>query len=302
MVAGPKRRMMIVSSFKPQLSEDAAKCKEPLTFPKLFSTKLDGIRCVTIDGQALSRSLKPIPNHYIREKLAPWQHLDGEIIVGPPNAEDVYRKTNSAVMSHEGEPDFVYYVFDDLQCVTDPFTSRLIRLKARTLPPFIQILQQFEVCSQETLDNTYQAVLDQGYEGLIGRNLDSLYKFGRATAKSQDSLKFKPFTDDDAQILWVYEAQTNSNEATIDELGRTHRSSHAINKSGNGMAGGFRVRMDGLEFDVAPGKLTHEERIIVWENQEKYVGRWLKFRHCPIGIKTAPRFPRFVGWRDIIDM
>ena len=44
--------------FKPQLSEDVAKCKEPLTFPKLFSTKLDGIRCVTVNGQALSRSLK----------------------------------------------------------------------------------------------------------------------------------------------------------------------------------------------------------------------------------------------------
>lgn len=291
-----------MSTFKPQLSEDVAKCKEPLTFPKLFSTKLDGIRCVTVNGQALSRSLKPIPNHYIREKLAPWQHLDGEIIVGPPNAEDVYRVTNSAVMSHEGEPDFVYYVFDDLQCVTDPFTSRLIRLKARTLPPFIQVLQQFEVRGQETLEATYKAVLEQGYEGLIGRNLNSVYKFGRATAKSQDSLKFKPFADSNGRVLFVYEAKSNGNEATIDELGRSHRSSHAANKVGNGMVGGFRVVMDELEFDVAPGKLTHEERVVVWESKEDYVGRWLKFRHCPIGVKTAPRFPRFIGWRDPEDM
>lgn len=291
-----------MSLFKPQLSEDVSKCKEPLTFPKLFSNKLDGIRCVTVDGKVLSRSLKPIPNAHIRKELERWQHLDGEIIVGEPNAEDVYRTTVSAVMSHSGAPEFVYYVFDDLQCVGDTFSTRLARLKSRALPPHIQILPQFEVRSQTELDSLYDFVLKQGYEGLIGRNPASQYKFGRATAKSQDSLKFKPFSDDDAQVLWVYEAEFNGNEATTDELGRTHRSSHAANKTGNGMAGGFRVIMGGLEFDVAPGKLTHAERIAIWQGREAYVGRWLKFRHCPIGVKTAPRFPRFIGWRDSIDM
>ena len=38
--------------------------------------------------------------------------LDGEIIVGPATAEDVYRVTNSAVMSRDGEPDFTYWLFD----------------------------------------------------------------------------------------------------------------------------------------------------------------------------------------------
>lgn len=291
-----------MSQFKPQLSEDVNKCKSPLTFPKLFSTKLDGIRSVTVNGQALSRSLKPIPNNHIRSKLELWPDLDGEIIVGEPNADDVYRVTNSAVMSIQGEPEFVYYVFDDLTDMTLPFHTRLEKLQNRCLPPYIQVLQQFPVYNQETLDATYAAVLAQGFEGLIGRNPDSLYKFGRCTATSQDSLKLKPFRDDDCQVLHVYEAMHNNNEAVIDELGRTSRSSHAAAKFGNGMAGGFRVILGGVEFDVAPGKLTHRERILVWANREAYIGRWLKFRHCPVGVKDLFRFPRFIGWRDTIDM
>jgi DNA ligase-1 len=90
--------------------EDTSKIK----YPVYVSVKLDGIRCLIIDGVAVSRSLKPIKNKYIQSCIGKPQYngLDGEIVVGGILAEDCYRVTNSGVMSSDGEPDFTYHVFD----------------------------------------------------------------------------------------------------------------------------------------------------------------------------------------------
>ena len=51
---------------KPML---AGKCEQPesLNFPLLATPKLDGIRCLKINGRALTRSFKPVSNRFIRE-------------------------------------------------------------------------------------------------------------------------------------------------------------------------------------------------------------------------------------------
>ena len=52
----------------------------------------------------MTRKMKEVPNRYIQSVFASgtFDGLDGEIIVGPATAEDVYRVTNSAVMSRDG--------------------------------------------------------------------------------------------------------------------------------------------------------------------------------------------------------
>src|SRR5258707_792756 len=101
-----------MSEFKPMLAGDAPK---DITFPVMASAKLDGIRCIVVNGVALSRSFKPIPNKHVQKILAEgFDGLDGELIVGEPGAPDVYSKTNSAVMSQDGTPDFTFYVFDNI--------------------------------------------------------------------------------------------------------------------------------------------------------------------------------------------
>ncbi len=70
-----------------------------VSFPILVSPKLDGIRALRMNGQLVSRTLKPIPSPRAQEITA---HLpdgvDGELIVGRPN-HDPYRRTVSAVMT-----------------------------------------------------------------------------------------------------------------------------------------------------------------------------------------------------------
>lgn len=285
--------------FKPVLASEA---DSQVVFPKLASVKLDGIRCVTKFGGALTRSLKPVPNQHIRDMLAPYQDLDGEIIVGEPTAPDCYRTTNSAVMSHDGEPQFVFYVFDCLQNPTNPFSRRFSDLQMRNLPNFIKVLPQVYVDSQERLDELYAHYLEQGYEGAILRNEKAVYKYGRETAKSQNMLKMKPYADSEAVILSAYEAMENLNEAFTNELGQTERSTHAENKTGKGMVGGFIVRdiKSGIEFNCSAGKLNHEERTELWGKD--LTGKIFKYRSMSYGVKDKPRFPRFIGWRSTLDM
>src|SRR3972149_596598 len=86
-----------------------------IPFPMLLSPKLDGIRCLVIDGVAVGRSLKPIPNKYVQLLFGrrEFNGLDGELIVDSPIAKEVFQVTSSGVMSIEGQPKVKFYVFDD---------------------------------------------------------------------------------------------------------------------------------------------------------------------------------------------
>ena len=99
---------MSTVKFKPML---AASCDDidQLRYPLLATQKIDGIRCLIIDGVAMSRSLKPIPNRYIQSIIGKREYngLDGELVVGSS-----FQQATSGIMSSDGEPDFTYHVFD----------------------------------------------------------------------------------------------------------------------------------------------------------------------------------------------
>jgi DNA ligase-1 len=289
-----------------------------ITFPKLASTKLDGIRCSIQNGRVLSYSLKPIPNKYISSILSDprYEGLDGELISGAPNdAELTYNRTYRAVMSIEGEPDFKFYVFDTLKLADEPYLNRLLSLDSYDDLPHIVVLDQVPVYSREELDAFYEKHLELGYEGAIVRSSSGVYKHGRCTAKSQDLLKFKPLEDAEASFtvgegdFWVtglYEAEKNNNEKFVNEMGQSARSTHAANKVGNGMLGGFfAMSKSGVDFKIAPGKIPHAERIEIWERHVagQPVGHdYVKFAYLPHGVIRAPRHPRATGWRSKVDL
>jgi DNA ligase-1 len=283
---------------KPNLASEPD-AKYPLTFPKFASSKLDGIRGVTQYGTCVTRSLKPIPNFRLRELMAATQGLDGEFICGDPTAHDVYHVTSSAVRTEDRHiTDIMFYAFDVMDKVL-PYSDRYNRLLGMTLPSYIKVLPQTILNSQDDLDRFYADQLELGYEGAILRNGSALYKEGRATAKSQDMLKFKPFLDSDGIVVDVFEAMTNNNPTFTNELGRTARSTHAENLVGNGMAGGFVIQMGTKVFNISAGKLNHDQRREVLLNKDKYIGKMCTFRHLPIGEKDVPRHGRFYRWKDI---
>jgi DNA ligase-1 len=290
------------------LADDADLAK--LRFPLLASPKLDGVRAIVIDGVVMSRSLKPIPSQYVQEQFSHLEHFDGELIVGDPTAKDCYRKTMSAVMSRDKRDfDVTFFAFDHIAEPSDPYSARADRLYDDLLgyegtptggPVCKRLNQSFVESYDELLAHESQA-LEDGFEGLILRDAQAPYKFGRSTTKQGYLLKLKRFIDSEATVIGFEERMHNGNEATTDELGHTKRSSHAANKSGLGDLGALLVRHGDVEFSIGTG-FDAETRREIWDNRVHYVGQLAKFKYFPVGVKDKPRHPVFLGWRDRIDI
>lgn len=231
--------------------------------------------------------------------------LDGELAVGNPFDKNLMQQTMSGVMSRDGEPDVVWYVFDrwDRAFHYGVRAAEAKRAVQEFNSPHVKWLSQKLISDVAALQAYEEEALNLGYEGLIIRDPIGPYKQGRSTLKQGYMLKIKRFADDEAEVIGVKELMHNDNEATIDERGYTKRSTHQDNKRASGMLGAFTVRClrTGTEFDVGTG-FTQEQRINLWEGRAYLIGKIIKYKHFPIGVVDKPRFPTFVGFRDRRDL
>ena len=291
-----------MKNFKPLLSATYA-TDTTLQFPYLGSRKLDGIRCIIIDGLPVSRSLKPIPNKFVQSVLADTEldGLDGELIVGAANDPDCFRNT-TIVMSHDKEQDFTFHVFDDVTDPDAPFSDRLESAQARLTKldhPNIQLVDHRTLPDMAAFEAAKQEFVGAGYEGLMIRSLTGRYKFGRSTLKENILIKCKRFSDSEAVVMGFEEQLHNGNIAVTDALGHSKRSSHQGNKTGLNTLGALVCRDigSGVEFNCGTG-LTAEDRQTIWNNKPAYFGRQVKYKFFSVGVKDKPRHPVFLGWRQ----
>lgn len=293
---------------KPMLAQHLTKPFSSLTYPQLATPKLDGIRCLIKDNQAVSRTFKLIPNLYIRQCLQGLPDgLDGELIVG-----SIFQETTSAVMSIRGEPDFTYHIFDYFASTPEPnsegYYDRITKANATVYHPQCKILIPVWVNHASMLEEYEKQQLELGFEGIMIRTSNSPYKFGRSTEKEGYLLKIKRFEDAEARILGFEEQMENCNELTMDKLGHAERSTHAGGKKGKNTLGAFCVRGLGLhwrgkEFKIGTGLgLTKELRQEIWNNRGEYMGKIIKYKYQKAGSKDKPRTPVFLGFRDLEDI
>ena len=282
-----------------------------LRYPVLASLKLDGVRAFVSGGVVYSRNYKPIPNEYVQARFMGLpEGTDGELILGPPNAPDAYRKTVSAVMGSdnpEGQ-NVVLHVVDSIpEAGNDPgFTRRYEGYrKALSSTPGVLVIPQYPIPDAETLLAMEADALAEGHEGLMVRDPNGRYKHGRSSEKEGILLKLKRFSDSEAVVLDTVPLMHNDNEATEDELGHTKRSTAKAGLVALPMLGKFLVRdvKSGIEFECGTGQgLTKEMRAELWPIRKTLVGKIIKYKFFPTGGKDKPRFPIWLGWRDPIDM
>ena len=296
-------------SFKPTLAVAADFSK--IKYPVYASPKLDGIRCSIVDGKALSRTLKPIPNKHISAKLSiiNLSGLDGELIVGSPTSKTCYTDSVSNVMAFDKMSDFTYWVFD-LHSIEGDFSSRLAKLRKWYHPKtmaggvgFVKLLEQVLLKNEANMLAYEAKCVEQGYEGIILRSPSAPYKYGRSTVNEGYLLKVKRFEDSEAEIIGFEEEMFNGNDAETNELGRTKRSTAKAGLSGKDSLGAFLVRdvHTGVEFAVGTG-LTAEQRATAWGERDRLVGSLIKYKYFPVGVKDKPRHPVFLGMRDSRDL
>lgn len=294
-----------MSTFKPLLAatvDDVFK----LSFPLLASPKLDGIRALVLNGKLVSRSLKPIPNKHLQAIYGrkEYEGLDGELIMGRPNSGNVFSRTSSAVMSHEGYPGANFYVFDWVSDPDAPFTARslIAEAKVKAGQQGMYFVKHKKVKDEDELNAFETKALEGGFEGVMLRSADGRYKHGRSTAKEQILMKLKRFEDAEARIMGFEEQMHNGNEATTDKLGAKVRSAKKSGMSGKNTLGALQVvglngEFKGYSFNIGSG-FNDELRAKIWKQPDLFKGQVVKYKYFSLGSKDAPRFPVFLGFRN----
>lgn len=299
--------MKPIANFQPMLGCRDNPILEELRLPMLGSAKYDGIRGLNMNGPLISRRLKLIPSRILQKRfgIKPLVGVEGELIYGDPVAPDVMQMTSSAVKSRDKDAlaeGVKLYVFDFFDC--DPVVPYAVRLRSldklvkHLRRPDIVLVEQRPLHTVDEIRDMEVDVVEDGFEGLMLRRSDGWYKHGRSTMEEQLLLKWKRFEDGEAVILSVHEGSSNENEQTRDERGYSKRSKKKAGMVPNGTFGYARVRdlVTKVEFNVGAGPgLTLERRAILWAMKDHLPGWFMKYRFQPVGVKVAPRFPRYLS-------
>jgi DNA ligase-1 len=291
--------------YKPMLAATAAiEDLDKLAYPLLVSPKIDGIRCLMIGGAAYSRSLKLIRNKHV-QKLAKelfqsgHNFLDGELTAGE-GATTKFQDTASNIMSFDGDSSFIYNIFDIMG--HSPFECRATRYNTDFGLAFagtkVKAVEQEPAFSSTEVKHYLDYYLCKAYEGVMLRKLTSPYKHGRSTFKEAGLLKLKPFADAEATIVSFRSLLVNTNEAMVNELGHTHRSSSLAGLEPTEMLGALECITDeGVSFCIGTG-FTDRQRYELW-NKPNLLGARVHYKYQNYGIKDRPRCPVFLNLIEV---
>ena len=307
---------------KPILAGKYVPEKVEKLLPVYAQLKFDGIRVFIRDGVAYTRSLKPVRSEQIQSMVANNKSLegyDGELICGDPAAHNCYQRTMSSVMAfNQPDDDVRFYLFDKWD-EPNPFKLRLLtiiddsemgRLPSWAIPAETLLMQTIE-----EIDDYMMEKFAEGHEGIILRNPESFYKYGRGTPTQCELIKVKDgrWIDTEGVVIGKREEMENTNDAEINALGYTERKGGQAGLVGKGSLGSVQVRgtfgtddlipahVRGTDYECSIGSgFDAAQREELW--QEDLTGRIVKFKFFTSGIKDRPRFPIFIGWRDPDDM
>lgn len=312
-----------MSNFKPMLAPNDKVNLDEVKYPILASYKLDGIRCLFIKGEMLSRSLKHIQNKQLREKLQPLADyskeqdciLDGEIYSPELSFQLITRYVMTqdfndpkSIKKH-GEvltvPEHLkFYCFDCT--VEDNLEQEFIHRAsfvtglADKFNKLMVEVRQERVESKEDVEALFEGAIENGYEGLILKDPHGRYKTGRGTLKEGLIYKVKPFVTTDSEILDVVQAtEVDPNaEKKINQLGRSETSKKIGDRILIEKASAFLVDYKGQKLKVVIA-MTDIEKKEIWKNKDKYIGKILEYKFMEVGMKEGglPRHPTSIRVR-----
>lgn len=304
---------------KPMKGDDYVESQ--LRFPYFASYKLDGYRAFHEEGSILTSSANPVTNEHTQamfqnRTLAGRPHwdftgLDGELVVGAWNDPRAFHNTSGPVRRKSGEPDVRWYIFDDRTAPNEAFAHRSQRACRRVEELHaagfdrIDYLPQRMVMDLEQMLAFEKEAVDNGFEGIMLRDPNGRYKYGRSTVNENLLLKVKRFITEEARITGVIEQLENLNEAELDNFGRSKRRENKDNMIGTGMAGAFIVESDKWPrpFNVSATSLTHVERLEAFKHFDaKFKGELARFKYFPHGVVDVPRHGIFESIRDPNDL
>mgnify|MGYP001344260092 CR=1 FL=1 len=278
--------------FLPMLAHRYDKHSSKINFPCWVQPKLDGVRMIAKkeDGNILMWSRKGkemvIPDKIAAQlelMLSEGQCVDGEIYVH----DWTFQRIISAVKKKRADTELLEYHIYDSPHPTLSFEERIPKRTMCTtnFPEYcrdwngksfqlknIKFVETVDIEDQDEFDFYESRFISDGYEGMMVRNQNSLYKYKH---RSYDLQKVKRFVDNEFKII-------GGKDGTGRETGLV------IFKC---------VTNDGSEFDVRPMG-THEDRAEIYKNLSSYIGKDLTVKYQELTDDGIPRFPVGISVRD----
>ena len=272
---------------KPMLAQSYDKHKKKLVYPCYAQPKLDGIRClarrrgdvVTLysrKGKVLD--LVPHINEALLEVLNDGQCADGELYT---HGWDFQKIISAIKKTNDNTPDIQYHIYDlpDMVDRSKPFVKRYSSFERQSItnaPACLVAVETPLIRTEEALMKYEDQCHDEGYEGIMARNIQSEYLFGY---RSKDLLKVKRFLDAEYPIVDFTHGTSIELECCI-----------------------FVCETpEGERFNVRPVG-THEERKVMYKNGASYVGKLLTVKYQELSNDNVPRFPVGLHIREDWDM
>ena len=141
-----------------------------------------------------------------------------------------------------------------------------------------------------------------GYEGVMIRLPGGKYKYGRSSVKEQILLKMKLFKDEEFIIVGYECKYHNSNEAKLNELGRTARSTSKDGMVALDTLGVLYLKTkDGKDFGCGSG-FDDKTRDELWVVRDSLKGKLATVKYFDTGNYDVPRFPVFKSLRSLLDL
>ena len=259
----------------------------------MVQTKYDGIRgALYPDGKVITRSGKEAPGQH-RYALPELKHtiLEFEMCASS------FRRATSLYLSNDKDilqDDCYFAAFDWREEGVSTAIGRFKLLKSWVdyycKPPWTKhkvIVAHCEmITSMQDINRMFQQAMDEGQEGLIIKRPFHVYKHGRSSRG--ESIKMKLHVDEEVTVTGMIPLERNHNEATLDELGHTTRSTHKAGKVQEELMGALIVDWKGKELKVGTG-FTLEQRQEYYTNPPKKC----EITYTPKGMKDLPRHPVF---------
>lgn len=270
----PIFEVMLADNKQPDLDE--------VTYPILAQAKLDGFRAIYIPSIGfMGRNGKPIRNKNIQALISDLKTdlvLDGELY----SHEADFNTIASILNSEDKEvPDHIKFnVFDGMperdwkkQDCTLKYKER-IGLVSKVKHSFLKQVSYNTMYSKEDVTKYFKTLLAEGFEGLMLKDADGLYKWKRVQISTGIMMKLKSSFTEDCKVVKFEEGE-----------GRLQ-----------GKLGKLIVDFRGVEVGVGTG-LTDEEREEIWKNKKKYLHKFVEIKGMEITSDKSVRHPVFIRWR-----
>ena len=264
----------------PMLAHDFNKRGKTITYPCFAQRKLDGVRCVAIAGKGLfSRNGKVFPHlEHIKtaiNTLPVGTILDGELYSDSLTFQEIVglvKKETHKAGDAAKIAQIHLCVYDTVR--GEGYAARKMWLETlfcSLKTTALRLLPTAICASVDDIKSLHADYVAEGYEGLILRNSNGLYKIGH---RSTDLQKYKEFFDAEYPVIGF--------------------------KEGDGLDKGCVIWICktpiGQEFAVRP-RGTREDRSTSFTNGSKMLGKPLTVRYQELTTDGIPRFPVGIAFR-----